>query len=64
MYRRDFLASATALAATSLCAGFGQSQSSDEGFPSSEIGDLTFIEKDPVPQYHHAPGSAYEAFKI
>lgn len=62
MYRRDFLASATALAATSLYEGFGQSQVAEGGFPSSEIGDLTFIETLPVPQYHHAPSSAYEAF--
>jgi alpha-L-fucosidase len=62
MHRRDFLTSATALAATSLCSSFSQSQNSEEAFPPSQLNNVPYIESEPVPEYHYAPSSAYEAF--
>jgi alpha-L-fucosidase len=67
MHRRDFLTSATALAATSICPGLGQSQNraqNPEGaFPPSQLENVPYIESEPVAEYHHAPSGAYEAFR-
>ena len=63
MNRRDFLASAAALAATSPLRGLGQSPQTVHGFPPSVLRSDSFIETTPVAEYHNAPASAYEAFQ-
>ena len=71
MNRRDFLASAAALAATSAYRGVGQSgpgnsaqdSSVTHGFPASQLFGTDYIETTPIDGYQHAPASAYEAFQ-
>jgi len=61
MNRRDFLYSSAALAlasSTRLRADSPQHQ-----FPERELRSTPYIEETPVPEYHHAPQSAYEAFR-
>jgi hypothetical protein len=61
MKRRDFLYSSAALAfasSTRLRADSAQQQ-----FPESELRSTSYIERTPVPEYHHAPQSTYEAFR-
>jgi len=61
MNRREFLASGISLAATVGCPGIAQAQV--HGFPESQLKDDPYIEAKPVPEYHSAPRSAYEAFQ-
>jgi alpha-L-fucosidase len=63
MNRRDFLASATAVAATSVYPGFGQAPESVNSFPPSLLRNEPYAESVPIPEYHSAPASAYEAFQ-
>ena len=63
MNRRDFLASAAALAATSPLRGLGQSPQPVHGFPPAMLRGDSYIETTPVAEYHNAPESAYEAFQ-
>ncbi len=61
--RREFIASVAALAATSRYASLAQEPETIRGFPDSLLKYVPFIEKTPVPEYHWAPPSAYEAFQ-
>ncbi len=61
--RRQFLASAAALAATSAYSSLAQAPQNSRGFPASLLAPAPYIEKTPVPGYHWAPTSAYEAFQ-
>jgi alpha-L-fucosidase len=63
MNRRDFIATATAIAATSPLRGFGQAPQQVHGFPPSILRGDDYIETTPVAGYHNAPTSAYEAFQ-
>ena len=63
MNRREFLTSTAALTASYACHGFTQSASPIHGFPSSELKNDLYIENPPLPGYHSAPASAYEAFQ-
>ncbi len=63
MNRRQFLASAAALAATSACPSRAQAAEKFRGFPASLLKNDPYIEKTPVPGYDWAPSSAYEAFE-
>jgi hypothetical protein len=64
MNRRDFLASATALAASSVYPGFGQASAPPvNSFPASSLRNEPYVESVPIPEYHSAPTSAYEAFQ-
>ena len=63
MNRRKFLASATALAATSVYPSLAQIQEPSHGFPASELKNVSYIERIPIAEYHSAPTSAYEAFQ-
>jgi alpha-L-fucosidase len=61
MNRREFLASAAAVAAVS--AYRGQAQERTHGFPASMLREVDYIEATPVEGYSPAPASAYEAFQ-
>jgi alpha-L-fucosidase len=61
--RREFMASAAALAATSSLYGHAQSTEQTHGFPPSMLRDVEYIETTPIAEYHNAPASAYEAFQ-
>ena len=63
MNRREFLASSTAFAAASSWSSPAQKQEIYQGFPSAFLRDDSYIETTPVPEYHWAPTSAYEAFQ-
>jgi len=68
MNRRDFIASAAAVAASSPLYGLGpspqiQSPQPVHGFPPSVLRGDDYIETTPVPAYRNAPASAYEAFQ-
>jgi len=63
MNRRQFLASSTAFAAASSLPGFARTAQRFQGFPASFLRNDSFIESTPVPEYHWAPTSAYEAFQ-
>lgn len=64
MNRRDFLATAAAAVA---CAhtrqGISQGSTRIHGFPESQLRDIPYAETSPIPEYHSAPSSAYEAFQ-
>jgi alpha-L-fucosidase len=64
MNRREFIASTAALAATAASKGLAQASGEFQGFPASVVrGDELYVEHVPVPEYHSAPASAYEAFQ-
>lgn len=65
MNRREFVAAAAALAATSAHSCLAQTRTPERlrGFPASELDAVPYIEKTPVPEYRSAPASAYEAFR-
>jgi alpha-L-fucosidase len=63
MNRRDFLASAAAMAATSVSSGFAQTSASVNSFPTSLLLNEPYVEDIPIPEYHSAPTAAYEAFQ-
>ncbi|MGB6742079.1 MAG: alpha-L-fucosidase [Terracidiphilus sp.] len=63
MNRRQFLASTAALAATSIHPNLAQAPESSRGFPASLLKSDPYIESTPIPEYHWAPASAYEAFR-
>src|ERR1035438_9299517 len=64
MNRRQFLASAAALAATSAYPGLAQTPAQFHGFPASELLRYNpYAENTPIPEYHWASASAYEAFQ-
>ena len=63
MNRRQFFASAAALATTYAYPGLAQLPDSVHGFPASELYRVPYIENTPLPEYHWAPASAYEAFQ-
>ena len=66
MNRREFLTSAAALAATSAYPGLSHAQAPGNyrGFPPmSLLKSDPYVELTPVPQYHWASESAYEAFR-
>ncbi len=63
MNRREFIASAAAVAATSTLYGHAQSPEQTHGFPPSMLRDVEYIETKPIAEYHNAPASAYEAFQ-
>jgi len=63
MNRREFVAAAGALAATSAYSCLAQTPERFRGFPASELYRVPYIENTPVPEYHSAPASAYEAFQ-
>jgi alpha-L-fucosidase len=62
MNRRQFLASAAALATTSAYPGFAQAPDSLKGSPVPLSELEHYIENHPIPDYHWASTSAYEAF--
>ncbi|HKV77613.1 MAG TPA: alpha-L-fucosidase [Candidatus Sulfotelmatobacter sp.] len=62
MNRRDFLYSSAALALAS-SAGVSADSSPQHHFPEKLLRRTSYIEEIPVPEYHHAPQSAYEAFR-
>jgi alpha-L-fucosidase len=63
MNRREFLAATAALTATSVYPGLAQTPELPHGFPPSVLKGEPYIENQPVPEYHSAPASAYEAFQ-
>ncbi|MGB6432309.1 MAG: alpha-L-fucosidase [Candidatus Acidiferrales bacterium] len=64
MNRREFLASAAALAAVRARLGRPQSPEPSHGFPASVLrNDSSYVEDPPVAGYHWASASAYEAFQ-
>lgn len=63
MNRRQFLASATALAAGCVYPSLAQAPKRLRGFPSSLLKYEPYVEEMPVPGYAWAPTSAYEAFE-
>jgi len=63
MNRREFLASAAAMAATSAYSGRAQAPRQSHEFPPSELRSDSYIESTPVDEYHWASTSAYEAFQ-
>ena len=63
MNRRQFVASAAALAATSVYPSLAQTPDVVHGFPPSMLRDVDYIETTPIAEYHNAPASAYEAFR-
>jgi alpha-L-fucosidase len=62
MNRREFLASAAAIAASAY-RGFAAQSAPVHGFPPSILKNDPYIEKPPIASYHSAPASAYEAFQ-
>ena len=63
MDRREFLASAAALAASSTYSGLAQAPEQSHGFPASVLASDSYVEETPVDGYHSASSSAYEAFR-
>lgn len=63
MNRRHFIASASALAATTIYSSLAQEPKKIHGFPDSYLKNDPYVERTPIPEYHWAPESAYEAFK-
>lgn len=63
MDRRKFVASAMAMAASSACSGLAEASDRSRGFPASLLRYEPYAETTPVPGYHWAPSSAYEAFQ-
>jgi alpha-L-fucosidase len=63
MNRREFLASAAGLAATSVYPSLAQTAEPSHGFPASLLKNDRYIENPPIPEYQWAPASAYEAFR-
>jgi alpha-L-fucosidase len=63
MNRRHFLTTASALMVTSAYPGLARAPEQIHGFPDSLLKGDPYIEKTPVPGYHWAPSSAYEAFE-
>jgi alpha-L-fucosidase len=63
MNRREFVASAAALAAASVYPSLAQTPAQFHGFPASELKSDPYIENPPIPEYHSASASAYEAFR-
>jgi alpha-L-fucosidase len=63
MNRRQFLASAAALTATTTYPTWTQTLPQSHGFPPSQIKNDSYIEDTPIAEYHSAPQSAYEAFQ-
>ncbi len=63
MNRREFVASAAALAATSAYSSFAQVSDRFRGFPVSLLDSVPYIERTPISGYHWASPSAYESFE-
>jgi alpha-L-fucosidase len=63
MNRREFIASAAAVTATSAYPVLAQAPERIHGFPASVLRDFDYIETTPIAEYHNAPTSAYEAFQ-
>src|SRR5208282_1512582 len=66
MKRRDFIASAGAMAALSGVPSWavGQKQKDLSSFPEKVLqGDSPYVEYLPIPEYHNAPTAAYETFQ-
>jgi alpha-L-fucosidase len=63
MNRRDFVLSASALALASSSRLRGQGTAAQHKFPPRELVPVPYIEEIPVPEYHWAPTSSYEAFR-
>jgi alpha-L-fucosidase len=66
MRRREFIISASAVAALSAVPSWpsGQRQECLNSFPEKILeGDSPYVEHDPTAEYHHAPAAAYEAFQ-
>ena len=63
MNRREFLASASTVAALSALPARAQSRSVIDSFPEPVLKDSPYVEHEPVQGYHNAPASAYEAFQ-
>lgn len=63
MNRRQFLASAAALVATSARPVSAGQLYQSSAFPPSVLRAVPYIEEDPVPGYHWASTAAYEAFQ-
>ena len=55
MNRREFLGSAAAMVAVSVCPGRGQSTKQEHGFPESVLKGDPYIEKAPIAGYQSAP---------
>lgn len=62
MNRRDFLYSSAAFALAS-STGLYADSSAQHHLPEKELRGTSYIEETPVPEYQHAPQSAYEAFR-
>src|SRR3984885_7112563 len=63
MNRRNFVLSAGALALASSSRLRGQGTAPQHQFPPRELVPVPYIEEVPVPEYHWAPTSSYEAFR-
>jgi alpha-L-fucosidase len=63
MNRRNFVLSAGALALASPARLRGQGTGPEHQFPPRELVPVPYIEEVPVPEYHWAPTSSYEAFR-
>jgi alpha-L-fucosidase len=63
MNRRDFIAASAALATTTAFPSLAQTPEPSHGFPASVLANEPYIEDQPIPEYHSAPASAYEAFQ-
>jgi alpha-L-fucosidase len=64
MNRRDFMASAAAVAAASALPVRGRTQQTYHGFPPQVVAaDSAYVESTPIAEYHPASTHAYEAFQ-
>jgi alpha-L-fucosidase len=63
MNRRTFVLSAGALALASSSRLRGEAPRPGHEFPPNELRSVPYIAEVPVPEYHWAPTSAYEAFR-
>src|SRR5580704_13185975 len=63
MNRRDFLVSAAALTLASKARLRADSAPGEHRFPPDVIKNEWYVEAQPIPQYHWAPASAYEALR-
>ncbi len=64
MNRRQFLVSSSAaLAATAVYPSLAQAPAQSHGFPATELMYEPYAEITPIPEYHSAPASDYEAFR-
>jgi alpha-L-fucosidase len=63
MNRRNFLLSGAALALASRSRLHADPASLDHRFPPDIIKNEWYVEAQPIPEYHWAPASAYEAFR-